>query len=311
MNGNPFRTSEVDLSRMRTAPSVDWQPYAFAAVPVLLSLGLLLISIVGNWHWWNGRLFETDLLLSIVSRRVIEVLPACAGVLLYVRWECERHAIVRYQSLAVLLTAFALTYGAGVLGLAGGVWYGMRLGLLPVSRLGDDLLPLIALAPLWLILRLARSRIERRMPGDGGCMGGWQVTFAVALCVTVIFVKALEYFFILQIQHYNGYVQLLIGGVCGAVVLASGWDCLPAWVPSFPVGRILLCAAIIALLCGSITVLCSWGAWQLLSDVANNRVADWVLPPLALGLLALLWPITRLALRLCFGRQWLAQSSPR
>lgn len=311
MSGNTFRTPEVDLSQKRAVPSPDWQPYAFAAVPVLLSLGLLAISIAGSWHWWSVRLFETDLLLSIVCRRLIEVLPACAGVLLYVCWQRERHAIGRYRSLAVLLTAFALTYGAGVLGLAFAVWHAARLDLLPIGLLGDDLLPLIALAPLWLILRLARSRAERYMPGDDGGVPGGQVEFAVALCVTAVFVKALEYFFVLQIQHYNGYVQLLIGGLCGAVVLAAGRHCLPARLPDFPVGQILLCAAIIALLCGSIAVLSGWTAWELLSDAANNRIADWVLPPMAIGLLALLWPITRLGLLLCFPGERRAQSSPR
>ncbi|KJJ98718.1 hypothetical protein UB43_18850 [Pseudomonas sp. 21] len=309
MTANPFRPPKAGLSS-EESPAF-WQVYAFAAVPLLLSLGLLVASIIGNWHWWSERLFETDLLLSITSRRVIEVLPACVAVLLYVQWQRERYAIVRYPSIALLLTAFSLLYGAGVLGLAGAVWYGVRVSMLPVSLLGDDLLPLIALMPLWPILRFARSRAERYRSAEELATPGMQVELAVALCVTAILVKVLEYFFILQLQHYNGYGQLFVGVLCGAVVWAASRRYLAARVSRFPVRRILLCAMVIVLLCGSVAALCSWGVWQLLIDSGNNRLMEWVLPATAIGLLLLHWPVTRLCLRWCFPAEAPAQSSPR
>lgn len=309
MSANPFRPPQAELST--AVRSGVLQPWAFAVVPLLLSLGLLLVSIVENWHWWSQRLFESDLLLSITSRRVIEVLPACVGVLLYVHWQRERHAIVRYPSIGLLSTVFALSYGGGVLGLAGAVWYGVRQGVLPPSLLGDDLLPLIALMPLWLILRIARPHAERCVSAQDLSVPGRQVELAVALCVTAMLVKLLEYFFILQIQHYNGYVQLLAGGLCGAVVLAASRHSLPVQLPRFPVARVLLCAAIIVLLCGSVTALCSWGVWQLLIDAGNNRLMEGVLPATGIALVLLHWPVTRLGLRLCFPAEPQAQSSPR
>jgi hypothetical protein len=175
----------------------------------------------------------------------------------------------------------------------------------------DMFLLLGCMAGLWLVLRVYRRKAERLVSGQVIEVAGGQVVLAVTLVAGMLWIKALEYFFVVQIEHYNGYVQLLGGGLGCVVILAAGWRYRSRHLSRFPVHRVLVAALMIVVLWGLACGLTGWSTWQLLSDVENNRLADVILLPAILALLALLWPITRLSLRFCFpGERW-AQSSPR
>lgn len=330
---NPFSTLHTVLAAP-PGPSTpaSYQPFQFIAA---MAVAATLVFIGSNaWQWFSdmGSYRErfAYLLPMMLTNWLAGLLFHSAAILLLVHHQRERHAIACFRPMGGLLPAFAALYLVAAL-IAGAAisWISLPFYEWALEQDGRDfwmwsynhltsLLGLLlgCLLPLWLMLRLARSRSELLAVGQPASLPGWQVALGVALCFISIAWKLLgilSYSLSYSYMGSDGTQTLIMFASCTvpfAIVMAAVQTHLPARVSRFSAGRVLAASLVLLALWAVAIVL---GAILTALAVYNSPSFDslplYLLPPAAL-LLALLWPLARWCTGWFFAEQ-LAQSSPR
>lgn len=318
MHANPFDTPAA-TAQAQTAAKASSLPYAFMGLAALIGLLGLVINLVNVWLLQDEQIFASYLeyLPQILASFVESTLLSAVAALLLTRSYLERHAIAGFKRPRQLL---ALYFGmALVLSLAAGLFGGQLLShllalayewfesptlaqLLVSEPINLLLFALDTLLPLWLCLHLLRCNAE---PGKAQAIPRGEPALAFALCFAVFYLKLLsllpeQVFFYDNTWVYG--LLLLVGLLHSALVFAAAWSGLPLQLRQCNPGRLILASLLCLLLwllaltlVAAGLLLCALSGMELFSE------ALLALP--GLGLLALLWPLTRLSLRWVYRPQ--------
>lgn len=333
MSQTPFATPSAELSPAHDMPvSGSHQVYRFMAAQVAAMVCLFLINLGIQW-FMAADVFHDRMerfLPAMLGGLVGGLLAYVAAVLLLVQHQRERHAIAYFRPQGGLLLGFGVSYVMGSLLLGFGIDYASQ----PLYEWASDQnqrwfwsalfgqaealvnLLLACVAPLWLILRLARPRSDRLVPGAHQPVTGRLVALGVALCFGAMLYK-LSTLLATSAQvvytadkPWQPLYSLISCVVPIAIVMAAVWTRLPAQVSRFSAWRVLAAAVVLLALWGQLLVLCSTVLALQVDDSFDPRywLSTLVLP--AVLMLAALWPLSRLCVRWFFAGE-LAQSSPR
>ncbi|MBD9634410.1 hypothetical protein [Pseudomonas sp. PDM19] len=325
----PLAQLTAPLSSQAMPVSTFRQPYSFIAIQILATLLLLAVSI--GWIWFAATAsFQLRYMPMMISNTVGSLLFDCCAVLLLVHDQRERHGLLGFRPMWALLLGYGALYLLASIVLNGVLahfnsslfdWMRLQPGrqfwmFLYTQASGVLNLLLTCLLPLWLVLRLARSRSERVLGKVQLSLAGWQVALGIALCFSTVLYKVAStlasslMMLYSEGDYWQPLFQFLSSAVPFAVVLMAARGALGARRERFAAGRVLAAALVLWLIWSVCVVLCS----ALLTFTALNyndpaelqRYA--VLP--AVVCLVLLWPLTRLSTGWFFARP-AAQSSPR
>lgn len=317
MHANPFEPSFAAPAATTATARAPELPYAFMGLTALIGLIGLLINLASIRLLQGEELFEQYLeyLPQIFGASLEGTLLSAVAALLLSRSYLERHAIAGFsrprQLLAVYFTA------ALVLALAGSLIGGQLLSHLlawAYERFESTLLPqllisapinlllfaLTTLLPLWLCLHWQRNAVVR---GAACEIKRAEPALAFALCLAVYYLKLLS-LLPEQVFFYDDagvYGLFLLGGLLyTALVFAAARSALPRRLRQHNPGRLLLASLLCLLLW--LLLLTLVAAVLLACAMAGMEPSAW-LSLLGLGLLALLWPLTRLSLRWVYKPQ--------
>lgn len=317
MHANPFDPSTAAPAATATTGRASNLPYTFMALTALIGLIGLLVNLASIWLLQGGQLFEQYLeyLPQILGSSLESALLSAVAALLLSRSYLERYAIAGFsrprQLLAVYFgVALVLALAASFIGgqllshLLAWAYEQFESTLLPQLLISGPinllLLALTTLLPLWLCLQWQRHNavggaprvIERREPA-----------LAFALCFAVYYLKLLnllpeQVFFYDDAGIYG--LSLLGALLYTALIFAAARSALPLRLRQHNPGRLFL-ASLLCLLLWLLT-LTLVAAVLLVCAMKGMEPAAWLIL-LGLGLLALLWPLTRLSLRWVYKPQ--------
>lgn len=255
-------------------------------------------------HWFTGLVFYA------------------AANLLVLHAYREKRQLIEFRPLALLLI------GYGLLNLVCGMLAGIGLAPLTLpfyqwvtaqSSYGVWLMAfneamswvyllLGSLLPLGLVLLGSRVNSPRLAEGEEARVAAWQVALGAALCFATLCFKLMQFLPYALLRYDEPWLYgLYLSGVALPAALLFGAVCtrLPARLQRFAAGRALL-LAVVAMLLWSVALLAVGGGLALLMilGLAPAGIGYTLLVALlGVGLLALLWPIGRLATRWCYADQ--------
>jgi hypothetical protein len=319
VHANPFDlpVSQPPAAALTARASV--LPYAFMGLTLLIGLSGLVFNLLSVWLPQDEELFASYLeyLPQILASFVEGTLLSAVAVLLLSRSYLERHAIVgcaRPRQLLALFFGMALVLSL-VLGFGAGQllshllpwayeWFeSPTLAQLLISEPINLLLFVLdTLLPLWLSLHLLR---HHAVPGAARPVPRREPALAFALCFAVVYLKLVS-LLPEQLFYYDSawiYSLLLLAGLLQAgLVFAAAWSGLPLLLRQCNPGRLILASLLCSLLWLLAFVLVAV-AIALYTLSGNELVSEALLVLPGLGLLALLWPLTRLSLRWVYRPQ--------
>lgn len=321
MHANPFAIPATPIPAQLPATAASTLPYAFMGLAVLVSLVGLLVNLASVWLQPDAQMLDSYLeyLPRILISRLEYTLLAAAAVLLLSRSYLERHAIAGFTRPTLQLLAgyfvMALVLSLGVRFIGGPLlshllswayeWLeSPTLAQLLVSEPINLLLfAFDTLLPLWLCLHLLRSG---SVPGNASRVSRREPALAFALCFAALYLKLLGLLPAYLLPSYGnewGYRLLELSGLLyAALVFAAAWSGLPAQLARHNPGRLFLASLLCLLLW--LLVLALVAAALLLYVLSGSELFhEALLGLLGLGLLALLWPLTRLSLRWVYKPQ--------
>lgn len=286
---------------------------------LLVSLIGFVVNLTSIRLLQDEQLFASYLeyLPQILASFVEGALLSAVAVLLLGRSYLERHAIVgfaRPRQLLALFFGIALVLSLG-LGFAAGQllshllpwayeWFeSPTLAQLLVSEPINLLLfALDTLLPLWLSLHLLR---RHAVPGAACPVPRGEPALAFALCFAVFYLKLVsllpeQLFFYDSAWVYS--LFLLAGLLQAALVFAAAWSGLPLQLRQCNPGRLIL-ASLLCLLLWLLAFVLVAVAIALYTLSGNELFSEALLALPCLGLLVLLWPLTRLSLRWVYRPQ--------
>ncbi|MWV10908.1 hypothetical protein F3I62_02270 [Pseudomonas sp. R-28-1W-6] len=318
MHANPFDTPAA-TAQAQPAAKAPSLPYAFMGLAALIGLLGLVINLLNVWLLQDEQIFASYLeyLPQILASFVEATLLSAVAALLLTRSYLERHAIAGFKRPRQLL---ALYFGMALaLSLAAGLFGGQLLAhllawayewfesptlaqLLVSEPINLLLFALDTLLPLWLCLHLLRRNAE---PGKAQAIARGEPALAFALCFAVFYLKLLsllpeQVFFYDNTWVYG--LLLLVGLPYGALVFAAAWSGLPLQLRQCNPGRLIL-ASLLCLLLWLLAFVLVAVAIALYTLNGNELFSEALLALPGLGLLALLWPLTRLSLRWVYRPQ--------
>ncbi|MGB4072159.1 hypothetical protein [Pseudomonas sp.] len=323
MHANPFAIPAPPVQA--TAPAAaSTLPYAFMGLAVLVSLVGLLVNLVSVWLQPDAQMLDSYLeyLPRILTSRLEYTLLAAAAVLLLSRSYLERHAIAGFtrppRQLLVGYFVMALVLSLGVRFIAGPLlshllswayeWFeSAALAQVLVSEPINLLLfAFDTLLPLWLCLHLLRNS---SVPGNASRVSRQEPALAFALCFAALYLKLLGLAGLLPgylLSSYGddwGYRLLELSGLLyAALVFAAARSGLPTQLARHNPGRLFL-ASLLCLLLWLLALALVAVALLLYVLSGSELFHEALLGLLGLGLLALLWPLTRLSLRWVYKPQ--------
>ncbi|HBO7248302.1 TPA: hypothetical protein L4997_006114, partial [Pseudomonas aeruginosa] len=154
----------------------------------------------------------------------------------------------------------------------------------------------------------SRVNSPRLAEGEEARVAAWQVALGAALCFATLCFKLMQFLPYALLRYDEPWLYgLYLSGVALPAALLFGAVCtrLPARLQRFAAGRALL-LAVVAMLLWSVALLAVGGGLALLMilGLAPAGIGYTLLVALlGVGLLALLWPIGRLATRWCYADQ--------
>lgn len=321
MHANPFAIPAAPVQATAPTAAASALPYAFMGVAVLVSLVGLLVNLASVWLQPDAQMLDSYLeyLPRILISRLEYTLLSAAAVLLLSRSYLERHAIAGFTRPPLQLLAgyfvMALVLSLGVRFIGGPLlshllswayeWLeSAALAQLLVSEPINLLLfAFDTLLPLWLCLHLLRNS---SVPGNASRVSRQEPALAFALCFAALYLKILGLLPGYLLSSYGdewGYRLLELSGLLyAALVFAAAWSGLPAQLARHNPGRLFLASLLCLLLW--LLVLALVAAALLLYVLSGSELFhEALLGLLGLGLLALLWPLTRLSLRWVYKPQ--------
>lgn len=320
MHANPFAVDTATPAPSITAQPASRLPFAFAGVAVLAGLLLLLFGIAVTARMLDEEQFTSylDSLPVVLTFAVANLLLTGLAALLICRSYLERHGLAGFTQRNALLgltlllvVLFSLVIGWGTSPLLGQLmqWSYDNLGSFDLARLITEplhwaLFAIGTLLPLWLSLHLLRRRGVPSAAQHG--VAGWEPALAFGLCFAVVCMKLLMLLPSNLINPYGApWLPLLLTSgtlLYGGIAFVAALTGLPAHLARHNPGR-LVWAALLCLVMWLVACVLAAGA-LLLAALSNS---DLVQPPLfvalSLGLLALIWPLTRLSLRWAYRAQ--------
>lgn len=319
MHANPFDLAVSQTPAAALTARASALPFAFMGLALLISLIGFVISLLSVWLLQDEQIFTSYLeyLPQILASFVEGALLSAVAVLLLSRSYLERHAIAgfaRPRQLLGLFFGMALVLSLGLGFVAGQVlsqllsrayeWFeSPTLAQLLVSEPINLLLFVLdTLLPLWLSLHLLR---RHAVPGAAHRVRRWEPALVFALCFAVFYLKLVsllpeQLFFYDSAWVYS--LLLLAGLLHTALVFAAAWSALPLQLRRCNPGRLILASLLCALLWLLAFVLVAV-AIALYTLGGNELFSEALLALPGLGLLALLWPLTRLSLRWVYRPQ--------
>lgn len=334
MPESPFITPQAELgAQTETSAPALWQPYAVVAALFLLGLTELLADTFR--HWYGGLPIGQLLgaLPGLLGPWLSSLLPGCALVVLFMHAQRERHGILSFRPIAVIVIVFLLIRGVAMAWLDStlvswaqefALWLGDTANLMglvtPLAILGGVAVhATMCLLPLWLVLLATRSRCVRQPWAAALPIDRRHVAIGVALGfagVTAKLLSGLVRLFLLNKAGTWGFaLEILAWAIPSGLVLFLVWRELPATVPRFAARRVLLAALTIGLgwlACVSLVGLLGYGVVypplmraQALSGLPLVALVS------VLAALLLLASWASLGARWLPGRKGRAQSSPR
>lgn len=319
MHANPFDLAVSQPPAAALAARASALPFAFMGLTLLISLIGFVINLLSVWLLQDEQIFTSYLeyLPQILASFVEGALLSAVAVLLLSRSYLERHAIAgfaRPRQLLGLFFGMALVLSLGLGFVVGQVlsqllsrayeWFeSPTLAQLLVSEPINLLLFVLdTLLPLWLSLHLLR---RHAVPGAAHRVRRWEPALVFALCFAVVYLKLVsllpeQLFFYDSAWVYS--LLLLAGLLHTALVFAAAWSALPLQLRRCNPGRLILASLLCQLLWVVAFVLVAV-AIALYTLSGNELFSEVLLALPGLGLLALLWPLTRLSLRWVYRPQ--------
>ncbi|RRX51828.1 hypothetical protein [Pseudomonas aeruginosa] len=324
MTDNPFAPPPAPVQPPARAVPATTQPYAFIAVLALVTCLSFAVSLGIQWYNDIGEIrqrFSEHLQLMAPHWFTGLVFYAAANLLVLHAYR-EKRQLVEFRPLALLLI------GYGLLNLVCGMLAGIGLAPLTLpfyqwvtaqSSYGVWLMAfneamswvyllLGSLLPLGLVLLGSRVNSPRLAEGEEARVAAWQVALGAALCFATLCFKLMQFLPYALLRYDEPWLYgLYLSGVALPAALLFGAVCtrLPARLQRFAAGRALL-LAVVAMLLWSVALLAVGGGLALLMilGLAPAGIGYTLLVALlGVGLLALLWPIGRLATRWCYADQ--------
>lgn len=319
MQANPFDPPVSQPARATQTARASALPYAFMGLALLIGLSGFVINLISLWLPQDTQLFTSYLeyLPQILAAHVEGTLLSAVAALLLSRSYLERHAVAQFahpRQLLALFFGMALVLSLGLGFIAGQVlsyllswafeWFeSPTLAQLLISEpINLLLIVLDTLLPLWLSLHLLR---RHAVPGAARPVPRGEPALAFALCFAVFYLKLVsllpeQLFFYDNALIYS--LFLLAGLLQTLLVFAAAWSGLPAQLHLCNPGRLILASLLCALLWLLAFVLVAV-AIALYTLSGNELFSEALLALPCLGLLALLWPLTRLSLRWVYRPQ--------
>lgn len=326
MQDSPFNTPRAEPHAEAAAL---WQPYVAVAALFLLGIGARLLEVL--WQWHSG----------VPVERLLQALPGQLGawlsslavsgalVVLFMQAQRERHGILRFHPLTIIVVAFfalqmaAEQFYSKVL-VAPIQEFAFWLGdlsnqsfvVIPIALLGGALVQLVlSLICLWMVLAASRSRCERQPVEAPKPIRRMHVALGVALAFAGLTAKLLSGLVRLFVLNRMGYwgtaLEVLAWMLPSALVLLCVYTRLPNWLPRYSAGRVLLSGVTVGLGWMLCTALLGVLGYVVFHDALMRAQTTAGLPLVAsismLGTLLLLAGCARLGARWLPGRQ----SSPR
>lgn len=320
MHANPFALDTATPAPSAATQPASRLPFAFAGAAALAGLFLLLFGIAVTARMLDEEQFASYLesLPVVLTYAIANLLLTGLAALLICRSYLERHNLAGFSQRNALLgltlllvTLFALVIGWGTSPLLGRLmqWSYDNLGSFDLGRLATEplhwaLFALGTLLPLWLSVHLLRRRgVPSAVPRH---VAGWEPALAFGLCFAVVCMKLLMLLPSSLINPYGApWLSLLLASgtlIYGGIAFIAALTGLPARLARHNPGR-LVWAALLCLVMWLVACVLAAAA-VLLAALGNS---DLVQPPLfvvlSLGLLALIWPLTRLSLRWVYRAQ--------
>ena len=299
------------------------QPYAFIAVLALVTCLSFAVSLGIQWYNDIGEIrqrFSEHLQLMAPHWFTGLVFYAAANLLVLHAYR-EKRRLVEFRPLALLLI------GYGLLNLVCGMLAGIGLAPLTLpfyqwvtaqSSYGVWLMAfneamswvyllLGSLLPLGLVLLGSRVNSPRLAEGEEARVAAWQVALGAALCFATLCFKLMQFLPYALLRYDEPWLYgLYLSGVALPAALLFGAVCAPAGAPATLRRRPRAAArggrhaALERRAAGGRRGL----ALLMILGLAPAGIGYTLLVALlGVGLLALLWPIGRLATRWCYADQ--------
>lgn len=322
MQESPFITPRAGLAAETGAPvPALWQPYLMAAVLFLLGAGTMLADTLGQWFVGVpiGRLLQA--LPGQIGPGLSSLAVSGALVVLLMQAQRERHGILRFRPLAIIVMVFfVLQIAAEQLYSKVLVqpiqefafWLG-DLGdqsfiVIPIALLGGALVQLgLYLVCLWVVLAATRSRAERQPSAALPPIRRMHVAVGVALVFAGFTAKLLSGLVRLFVLNRMGYwgtaLEVLAWMIPAALVLLCIYTRLPGWLPRYSAGRVLLAGMTIGLGWLLCTALLGVLGYVLFHEALMRAQTSTGLPLMAS--IAILGPLLLLACWARLGGRWL------
>ncbi|KJJ98851.1 hypothetical protein UB43_18840 [Pseudomonas sp. 21] len=332
MSDNPFATPQAPLTPSADAVAATGrEPLLFVAAMIVAAAVVFFGSTAVQWILDLGSYRERlpQYLPSMLANWLGGLVAYAAAVLLLVHYQRERHGIASFKPLAGLLVGFGVAYLIATMIVSTAVSYlsvhfyqwafeqDSRTLWMALYGQVNSLINLIlgCLLPLWLVLRLARSRCEPMASGQAAALPSWHVALAVALCFTALIYKlftVLGYAALYLYSGADGWQSLFMLSSCVlpfVIVMTAVRTHLPAQLSRFAAGRVLACALVLlALWMVAIVLASDLVAFAAYNSLNSSSLPLYLLPP-AILLLALLWPLARWCTGWFLAEQ-LARSAP-
>lgn len=323
MTDNPFATPTAPVQPPAREVPATTQPYAFIAVLALVTCLSFAVSLGIQWYNDIGEIrqrFSEHLQLMAPHWFTGLVFYAAANLLVLHAYR-EKRQLIEFRPLALLLI------GYGLLNLVCGMLAGIGLAPLTLpfyqwvtaqSSYGVWLMAfneamswvyllLGSLLPLGLVLLGSRVNSPRLAEGEEARVAAWQVALGAALCFATLCFKLMQFLPYALLRYDEPWLYgLYLSGVALPAALLFGAVCAPAGAPATLRRRPRAAArggrhaALERRAAGGRRGL----ALLMILGLAPAGIGYTLLVALlGVGLLALLWPIGRLATRWCYADQ--------